>query len=363
MKSDSSFLLSNATTIAYLLFLTTSASAGTAAPGGVKCTLEKVKDSQSNMVAFTYFVPEGWVAHSAAGWTNPGQFGANLSASTPDKKYSADQLERAIMSYSHNSAGTNKGIRIEHATDFLRAFLEQVKRQYNVSDVNIVDEANEPMPLTDMEKDQASRNWGPMQTRSVVHEAGFIKATFDYNGQEETVFIGTTVAGTNSRMHQLNNPNNELSMSGVFAVGPTTCLVAPSNPSAQKMKELEIAASSFRETPQFLEYWREVNTKLAAAQLGANAAALQYKNATWHERSMAAFRDQMAAKDANTHQFCNYIQNQQDYKTRTGETVALPASYKHVWGDQNGNFLLNDDPTVDLRGYGSGDWKALERAP
>lgn len=295
------------------------------------------------------------------GWIGPGAYSANLSATTSDKRYLADQLERSIMTFSQAGANS-KGIRIDHATDFLRAFLEQVKKTYNASDFNIVDEANEPMPLSEMEQQAANRNWGPMQTRAIVHEAGFIKATFTYNGEEETVFVGTTVDGTNSRTHQLNNPNVTVAESGVFAVGPTTCLVAPSNPSAQKIKELQVTASSMRITPQFLEYWREVNTQLAAAQLGANAAALQYKNATWHERSMAAFRDQMAGKDANTRQFCNYIQNQQDYKTRTGETVALPASYKHVWGDQNGNFLLTDDPTVDLRGTGSGDWKPLERS-
>jgi hypothetical protein len=78
---------------------------------------------------------------------------------------------------------------------------------------------------------------------------------------------------------------------------------------------------------------------------------------------MARFREQMAAKDASTHAFCNYILDQEDYQAPGGgPVVTLPDTYRHVWGDGNGNYFLSDDPTVDLRGVGGGNWQPMSKA-
>jgi hypothetical protein len=70
----------------------------------------------------------------------------------------------------------------------------------------------------------------------------------------------------------------------------------------------------------------------------------------------------MAAKDESTHQFCNYISDQQDFKPRSGPIVTLPSTYAHSWADGKGNYFLTDDPTFDPRGLGTGNWEKLEKA-
>ena len=103
---------------------------------GVKCTLEQVKDTEkSGLVAFTYFVPEGWTTHHFMKWGDSDSFVANISATTPDKSYSVDQLEPMLSTYMAMRGIAPRGVRITHATDFLHSLVDQVKRQYNLESV------------------------------------------------------------------------------------------------------------------------------------------------------------------------------------------------------------------------------------
>jgi hypothetical protein len=329
------------------------------APSGIKCTLEQVNDTEkSGVVAFTYLVPEGWTPHHMMKWGEADSYVANLSASTADKSYSVDQLEPMVMSFMSMRAGNPRGIHIAQATDFLHSLVELIKKQYNVSKVDIVDEVNETLPLTPFQEAASKTNWGPMQTRTPFHESGYLKATFELNGKEVTVEMGTTVVGTNVRMHALNDESQETSTSGVYRVGPTMTIITPSSPEPAKVKEAKIIAASMHPTAEFVDYRQKLTASLAQAQLNANEAELNAKNSDWHERSMAEFRGQMAAKDANTHQFCNYILDQQDYQSKGGPTVTLPSGYKHAWTDGNGKYLLSDDSSSDSQG---GNWEPLEK--
>lgn len=330
-----------------------------AAPGtGIKCKLEQVKDPESGLVAFTYFVPQGWTPHSHMQWTTPGAFVANLSASTPDKHYSVSQLQHMVVSFNRFGNSPAKGIVIHHATDFLLALVDQMKKLYNVQEVQITDEVNQPVPASQLSAVTPINTSGPMDTVTLVNEAGFLQATFDLDGTPMVAAFGTSVSGRLDSKHQPNRPDQFVGESGVFGVGPSTMIVAPANPAHQMVKELQLIASSMNMTPQFLAYWREVTTKLAKTTLESNFIGQKFADAHWHEHAMAQFRDQIQAKDENTHQFCNYILGQQDYKDQSGNVVTLPSSYKHAWADGSGNYLLSDDPTTDLRGYGS-NWQEM----
>ncbi len=121
-----------------------------APPKPLKCQLEQLKDSQSGLVAFTYLVPNGWVAHNRMGWNGPGSFVANLSAATPDKHYSVSQLERMVTTYSLSRASTS-GTPIHHATDFLKAMVEMLKQGYGISSVEVVDDINSPLAVDEQQ--------------------------------------------------------------------------------------------------------------------------------------------------------------------------------------------------------------------
>jgi hypothetical protein len=80
------------------------------------------------------------------------------------------------------------------------------------------------------------------------------------------------------------------------------------------------------------------------------------------ERRMANFRQQMAEKDAQTHDFINVIKDQADYKDSTGQVVTIPYLYDHSWSDGKGNYILNTDPTFDPKGIQTpGTWEQMEQ--
>ncbi len=325
---------------------------------GTKCTVEKVKDTQkSGLVAFTFLVPTGWTPHSLFNWDKNGSFFANLSASSPDKHTSADVLEPCVLTYGWMNKIAPKGIRIDHATDFLHALVSQMQTQQGVTNVETVEEVNQDLPLTDFQKKAATTNWGPMHKRSYLHETGFLKVTFQRDGVEETANLGTTVTGM-MQVIQIPNSPGPTTISQTNQVGPTVVIVTESHASLAKIREAQIVASSMHMTPQFLDYWRKMTTAMAEAYLRGTAAALKENNDTWHGRAMASFRDQMAAKDANTHDFCNYLLDQQDYRAPGGGTVTLP-TYIKAYTNSNGEYLISDNPQFVPSGAGSQVWEQL----
>ncbi|MHB8638114.1 MAG: hypothetical protein ACYC96_16780 [Fimbriimonadaceae bacterium] len=333
-----------------------------AKPVGIKCKLSELKDTEkSGLIAYTYFVPDGWQSENYLKWGKYDDFTATLTATTADKRYAVNQIEPLLVSYM-SFRNSTRGLRIIHATDFLHVIVAQIEQQFKATDIKVIEELNEPLPLTAMQERAQSMNWGPMQTRNQLHESGYLKVSFSLNGKPETAALGTTVSGTNTRMHALNNVNETTSESGVYRVGPTMVVANPSAPSALMVKEMQIVASSMKPTPKFAAFCRKLTASLAKAQLNINKAAFKASNTNWHERSMAAFRGQMAGKDANTHQFCNYILDQQDYRAQGGKTVTLPTAYNHSWSDGKGGYVLSGDPTLDPRGYGGGNWKQMFKA-
>jgi hypothetical protein len=251
---------------------------------------------------------------------------------------------------------------MHHPTDFLKYLINQVTQKLNARDLEVVEEIDQPIPADQLGQFAGRSRSDVMTTTTGVNETGFLQVKFDLDGVPMAGSLGTTVRGSFSAKHMPNRPDQVVVESGTFGVGPTTVLISPAQADPKKAKEMQLIASSMTMTPRFLNYWRALTAKLAGVVIGANAAGQKYADSTFHDRVMAQFRGDMAMKDAYTHQFCNYIQDQQDYKDSRGQVVSLPASYKHVWDDGQGNYLLTDDPTTDPRGYGSGKWEPLEKA-
>jgi hypothetical protein len=80
------------------------------------------------------------------------------------------------------------------------------------------------------------------------------------------------------------------------------------------------------------------------------------------EKRMEELKQKWAQNDANTHDFCNFLLDQQDYHDPSGSIVTLPNAYSHAWANGDGDYLRSSDPTFDPRGSGGGDWQEMKKA-
>ena len=338
--------------------------------GGIVCALEQVKDAQrSGLVAFTYLLPKGWSSHNSLTWNPSGTYQAEFIAETPDGQCGVDQLEPINMIYTAATGMAPQGAwRLNHATDFLNALIGRIRQNGKATNIKVVEQFDTTLPETDMQKlIMTTKMYGGM-SQSVFHEAGYAKITFEINGVEETASLGTSVVAMQTHNNLTsgfgNNRSTFTTESGAYVVGPTLLVIVPVKASASRVKEGQIIASSVRKTPQFNEF--EGKLALQMAQAGAQAALENSRRQNQqmqdrHESLMADFRSHMAAKDASTHDFCNYILDRQDFKSSNGTVVTMPTTYNHAWTNAAGQYVLSDDPTYDPKGTGAGGWEKLQR--
>ena len=333
----------------------------------ISCKLQTIFDSQSRSNAFVFFMPKGWANYSHLSWgREPGTFHISVSASTSDGRYEATQTGNETYNYNvfyNFQGGPPRYVNtpVHHATDYLKVVLGQISQSDGISDIQVVDSIDSPLAASKVPAWLKNAPIPAWEQRVSAYESGYLQLKFNRDGHPMTAMLGTTVKGYSGK-RVLPGKNFVASEGGFFMVGPTTLLIMPADSVEQKQRELKIVADSIRMTPQFHEYLNQLTDHLVKMKLGAAAAAQKYDAATFHERAMSQFGQQMRMKDAYSHAFCNYVSDQQDYKDQGGRIVTVPSNYKYAWSDGSGNYLLNDDPTIDMRGIGNGNWKPMEKA-
>jgi len=337
---------------------------GAAPASGIKCEVQSAVDSEmSGLKAFSFLVPEGWKANTSFRWLPPNNmaFSSDLSVATPDLHAMVDCVEHTVLTYmSGFGQQPGKGVFIQKASDFLRFRASRlVAALPGASDLTILDEQNTELPADMLQ--QAGPGYGSgdsMHQRTFLHQAGYLKAKFTLNGVEMTVDLGTEVFGETSSV-QIPGSTRPNSVSQVNRVGPTLTVMLESGAPARRRAEAKIIASSFQMTPEFHTYWVKMVTHAAQVQLGVNAAEQRASDLNWHENAMANFRKQMQSKSDTTHDFCNMVANQQDYRLGNG-IVTLPNDYKGWWDPTSSVLMISDNPQFVPSGAGTQNYKALQ---
>ena len=122
---------------------------------------------------------------------------------------------------------------------------------------------------------------------------------------------------------------------------------------------LEPIRVSIRRTPPYASLLSEINRRLLRqetdAVVGANQIWRQHQQEIrrMHEEAVAA---RQAASDRAHRKFINYIRDVQDYKMPDGRVIALPASYKNVYMNDRGDFIVTNNVYYNRPG-----WTQLER--
>jgi hypothetical protein len=341
---------------------------------GIKCTLAEVRDSQrSSLVAYTFFLPDGWKNQSALNWSG-NTFTASFNRSSPDGRYIVISGMPSNMRYNAVTNGTPSGTKFSKASDYLHTIVDNLSRSGKVTNVQVQEEYDKDLPLEPTQISQQQGRQIPSYTVSQIHQTAFLKISFELDGKPETASMGTTMVGSLGLNHiamggptflQPNRPKTSFDTENDFyIVGPTLVVITPAQPTPSKLREVQLIASSTSMTPQFATFC----LKLALAESDAGLKAMAQRGRQLiqdmreqSEKNLVDFKRQMADRDATTHDFCNFISDQQDYKNSSGSIYTLPAYYSHAWTNDEGDFLLTDDPTVDPRGSG-GTWEEMSKA-
>lgn len=195
-------------------------------------------------------------------------------------------------------------------------------------------------------------------------QAGYLKVRFTRNGIEEVGSLGTTVAVTNLVNDMAVGAGRFRSVQSTYVAGPTVVVVTPTSPSETKVKEAQIVASSARMTPKFLSYWSQLALAIARSHFRVTeeqGKRLRQQMAEQGEKQMEDFKERMSLRDTQTHEFCNYLLDRQDYKAQDGSVVTIPTSYNSPWENGQGQYVFSDDPHFDPSTLGPGNWQQMAK--
>jgi hypothetical protein len=332
----------------------------------IKCSLVQVADNErSGGPAFSFLVPSGWKSETSFHW-NGNTYVARLTAMTPNKAYLVDRLEPINMSYNAASGTTATGTRLTKATDFLRLVVQSMPSQPGVGNIRVVEEQNIDLPLSENQKRmQSLRQIGGMSQR-LFREQGFLRVSFDRDGTQETAGIETTVeaycSGNNMALGgsggQFSSENDS------YVVGPTLSIATPISTDPEKVKEAQIVANTAQMSPQFGLFCAKLAAQMAHTAFDITSAEgkrliQQIRDHT--DQIVEDFKSRWEDRDKTVHDFCNYVTDQQDFKSADGTINTLPAYYSYAWKNDQGQFVLTDNPTFDPRGTDNTTWESLQK--
>jgi hypothetical protein len=337
----------------------------------MRCSIEKVVDSQrTGEIAFTYLVPEGWKSTSSLNW-NQGSFTEDFTAKTADGLYSVEQMQPYNMTYVANNGQATQGFRLTKAVDYLHWVISGLQQKGLANNVRILDEQNADAPLTEVEKNLPNQlpSIGGMR-QGQFNQTAFIKVSFVRNGQEMIGNLGTTVFArllTNNMQLGIGSTARAYSTeTDTYVVGPTLFVLTPSNPTAQKVKEGQVIADSCRMTPEFMLYCAKLALGISDAELTATSERgkqLIRQMQANRDQIKKNFDEQIERKDTFTHEFCNYLMDQQDYQDGAGNILTVPNTFGSNWSDGAGHVLVSDETNfVPGQGWGTG-WQRMSKAP
>jgi hypothetical protein len=335
-----------------------------AAGSGIRCSMVQLQDNERTFgTAFSFLVPSGWKSETSFHW-NGNTYTARFAGMTPDKLYIVDRLEPISMSFNMSTGTGAKGTRLTKATDFLHPVVQSLSREPGVGNVRLVEEDNADLPLSDNQKlMQNSRQIGGMSQR-LYRQHGFLRVSFERNGAPETAGMETTVeaycSGNNMRVGQ----GQFISENDNYVVGPTLSIATPTSPDAAKVKEAQIIVNSAQMSPQFGLYCARLAAEMAHISFEATSAQgkrliQQIRDHT--DQIVEDFKARWDDRDKTVHDFCNYVSDQQDFKSADGTIHTLPAYYSHAWKNDQGQYVLTDSPTYDPRGTDSTTWEPLQK--
>jgi hypothetical protein len=306
----------------------------------------------ANHLAISYLIPKGWKATDTVQW-NLQQRNAPLMISTvttsPDDRFVVRWINRVAFSYGHQgNKGTIGKDPPEHPTDLL---IEVFKSGHPGVEVEVVDrqetpansifKANESNPVPQTWKSRALTC--SVKLRYVVNGVPMLtKSGFNFDGYD---------MGRDPRFSN-----------GMWSLFNITSITGPEAEFPKAMRLAAVVLSSRQWDPQFFQQYQEVvimilkqTQREGQEYLDAQFAAMRQHFHDLSSSNMEAFKAEMAAKDKNTRNFCDYVLDRERYTDGHTEFI-MPSGYNRA-ATNGSDYLLTNDPSYSP----SGDWHELKK--
>jgi hypothetical protein len=326
---------------------------GLAAPAEtIDLTLHKVMDSNgSGHVAMTYLMPKGWNAKDSVDWNLQRQITPLIYVNTihsPDGNTHAAYLNTLSFAYAHKgNLGDSGKAAPDKPSDYI---LDIFKQGHPGIEFETLQSDNNPVPSMFKEAPgMTSRAFDT--TVKLRFSKGGVPTIYKCSCHFDSWMLGPTQVGTQSFY------------SGTWIIKDYTDFSAPEKEVPRAMMLSSVFLSSRKLDPEFYEQYLEVSQFLMKQMQDANQERLNANFARmrneYHQMSsdhMAQFNEQMAAKDKNTRNFCDYVLNQERYSDGSHEFI-VPSGYNRAATDGSGNYVITNSPTYQP----SGDWHELKK--
>jgi hypothetical protein len=169
-----------------------------------------------------------------------------------------------------------------------------------------------------------------------------------------------TKSGFNFDSYEVGS--NPAFTTGLWTIGNIVSITAPEAEFPRAMKQAVVVLSSRQWDPQFYQQYQEICYMIVhqiqqegQAYLDAQFAALRQHFHDLSESNMQSFKDQMAAKDKSTRNFCDYVLDRSRYTDGHTEFI-VPSGYNRA-ATNGTDVILTNEP-----GYSAtGDWRELKK--
>jgi len=342
----------------------------------------------NDMVASTVLVPESWTIEG--GITRPApQFYSmpvllDIKFIAPDGRQ-ARQFPSYMFEFNNQQPGapfspTLNGNMYMPLPDSPGAWLMEMIRispDPTISDLRLISEQMEPEMTRQLREKNAPLYRMVEQNRSMAAQTGFatefdtqatilvLQYTQDAKQLEETILM--------TWQYMIHVWQGQV-MSGTWSIGMMYSLRGPIGTDYINDPQLMAIFQSARPNPAWVEemqnYWAElarIRNKGAADRRNQAIAAHRKRMQTLNETSdiiANGWKSRSAINDAGHSRYIDSIHEVTPYRTPAGKTVKLPSFYDHVYTDNDGRFILNNDafynPNTDPL-VNQQNWQRVER--
>lgn len=298
-------------------------------------SLHKIENS--NVVAYTYLMPQGWSNDDKVVWTNVSNIPypiTQLVTTSPDKQFVIAEYPVLVGSWQTGPMGSN-GEAYQNASEAIDATMQKDQQIQNYQVVSTQHQA-------------AQSSWTAMGAQGEADNA-LTRCTYTENGVEkEALIVGkldTGVLGTGGMESKIWHLSLQI-------------MAAPRGQLMTNQAFLKQAATFFASAQITPEFNKMISDASFTASQESRKIALQEE-----DDMMKRYWDQQKNMEQGVKNFDDYIRGVQNYTNPSGgPPLSLPAGGNY-WIDPQGNVQqAPDDPNYDPNRNG-GNWSHLQQNP
>ncbi|HWD39713.1 MAG TPA: hypothetical protein VG944_12755 [Fimbriimonas sp.] len=310
-------------------------------------------DSQgTGKLGLTYLAPKGWITNDRIDWNFQRRLApmiCYLDCKSSDSAMEVFYTNSYGSRYSRNFDGSMTGqAPPEKPSDIL---IGQFQRTHPGIRFDVVSQEDKPV-----------KSIFPEMASTGAQSVGFnssVKLRFDHNGVPSLFKAQLRFDGSQSASMGLNGSS---SYNGIWLIQDGMSVVGPESKFPEAMRIAGVVFSSRRLDPHFFQAYAdaaEAIIKQGAQETADYVSSIRQKMAESYQSGLREdrqrdFKQQMAAKDQHSRDFCDYLLDRERYTDGQTEFI-LPSGYNRAISNGAGTYVVTNDASYKP----TGEWHEL----